>query len=904
LRLGQPADFRFFHSAALAAFLKKAWNVEKTLPEGVVPYAVESGRVNYSDGDLYNFGLTFRGCDSKQVCENIDCLKIAVEDNYSSFRGPLGNDLSFHRVENILTGTEVRHANDLIPLTLDDLVAPIAALADLENWTLRFISPLRMETNLYKAGHRFFDEKFFDLARFRSSLFQRAASLFGADDLEPPATEPTWEIAENNLLWVEAPLREILLGGCCGELRIKGRPGAWAPWLVLGQYLHVGKNTRFGFGAMRIPEIAAMSPFVQRAQDLRRASFALPNVRHACRETARDLLDEGRESPPLPEPERIVEQYLDGRRPAEPLLGVIMKRNGGQRALAIPSLTDRIAQRAVKQILAPSLDQLLEDCSFAYRRGLSRVGAQQAVRAAYRQGYRWALKADIESFFDEIDWRRLENKLIALYADDPLVDLLLDWVKRPVLWQGKLIRREKGVPQGAVVSPLLANLFLDEFDERLLGQGLKLVRYADDFLVLCKSREEAERALDKVREAAADEGLNLNEAKTQIVDFEHGFTYLGYLFCRSVVLDKGKAKDEQAPAAPHALPAWALPGAAARIEPDGGFVENAPPPERDDLHLTISGGDKSLHFVDGRLQIRDVDGDDTEMPWHGVKSISCLGRVRLSPAAMHACLRDGVPVTFADSQGNLLGMLSPAAGMAPDAVVAQVLFAESMENRLDVAREIVGAKIHNQNVTVRRQDGELDEALTLLERRASSAGSLKTLLGLEGQAAAVYFRRFARWTAPFEFPGRQRRPAKEPVNAMLNLAYSLLYKQAAIALTGAKLLPGIGLFHTRRNDYSALAADLMEEFRFLADALVLATIHRGQIVPGDFSYPEKGFYPCLMRREARNLLLGTFEERLSGEVALLDKDKRTYRRWLEHQADALYDRITGALAFYQAIRIR
>ncbi len=473
-RLTQPANFRFFHSAAMAAFLKSVWQVDKTLPEGVAPFAVESGRTWFSDGDLYNIGLLFCNHRPQWINNKLDRLRTVLAENKTSLHGPLGNGLVVHRVENVWTKTEVRRADDLVPVTLDDLAAPIAALAELDTWTLRFISPFRMETNLYQAGHRFFDAEFFDLSRFRSSLTQRVASLFGANDHEPPA--PAWEIAENNLIWLDVPLREILLGGCCGELRVEGKPGEWAPWLVLGQYLHVGKNTRFGFGALRIPEVAAMSPFAQRAQDLRRASFALPNVRHACRETARDLLDEGCDCPPLPEPERIVEHYLNGRRPAEPLQGVVMKRNGKQRALAIPSLADRIAQRAVKQILAPSLDQLLEDSSFAYRKGLSRSSAKQAIRAAYQQGYRWALKADIESFFDEIDWRRLEKKLIALYADDPLVDLLLDWVKRPVLWQGKLIRREKGVPQGAVVSPLLANLFLDEFDERLLGQGLKIGR--------------------------------------------------------------------------------------------------------------------------------------------------------------------------------------------------------------------------------------------------------------------------------------------------------------------------------------------------------------------------------------------------------------------------------------------
>ncbi|MDQ3907730.1 MAG: reverse transcriptase domain-containing protein, partial [Acidobacteriota bacterium] len=117
--------------------------------------------------------------------------------------------------------------------------------------------------------------------------------------------------------------------------------------------------------------------------------------------------------------------------------------------------------------LSPSIEKLLEDCSYAYRKGFSHAGAARAVERAYEDGFRYVLDADIESFFDAVDWPRLSAKLEALFPFEPLVRLIEECVRAPVRFEGTTVERTRGLPQGASVSPLLANLYLGEFDEEL-----------------------------------------------------------------------------------------------------------------------------------------------------------------------------------------------------------------------------------------------------------------------------------------------------------------------------------------------------------------------------------------------------------------------------------------------------
>ena len=161
--------------------------------------------------------------------------------------------------------------------------------------------------------------------------------------------------------------------------------------------------------------------------------------------------DEEPEEPDLDRLERIARRMRELEYKPSWLLGWLRRDpDGDTRALAVPPFYDRVAQRAVSQVLTTYLDTLMYEGSYGYRRGRSRFQARDRIISLYHQGYRWVFESDIEKFFDSVDWSRLETRFKAVLGDDPLVHLLLDWVQVPVEYQGQVITRSRGLPQGSL----------------------------------------------------------------------------------------------------------------------------------------------------------------------------------------------------------------------------------------------------------------------------------------------------------------------------------------------------------------------------------------------------------------------------------------------------------------------
>jgi group II intron reverse transcriptase/maturase len=218
-----------------------------------------------------------------------------------------------------------------------------------------------------------------------------------------------------------------------------------------------------------------------------------------------------------------------------PLLRILVeKADGSSRQLCIPAVRDRVAQAAALEILGSRLDAELEACSFGYRHGRSVRDAVHQIKTYYDAGYRWVVEADVDAYFDSIDHARLLKRVADLFDDLQVQHLLRLWVEATV-WDGsQLYRLKRGIPQGSVISPALANLFLDAFDETLLAAGHKLVRYADDFVILCRDRPTAERAVALTEQTLASLALVADELA--ITSFDAGFRFLGVTFIRSMVL--------------------------------------------------------------------------------------------------------------------------------------------------------------------------------------------------------------------------------------------------------------------------------------------------------------------------------------------------------------------------------
>jgi group II intron reverse transcriptase/maturase len=201
--------------------------------------------------------------------------------------------------------------------------------------------------------------------------------------------------------------------------------------------------------------------------------------------------------------------------------------------LGIPTVRDRVAQEVVRSLLEPIFEPHFSESSFGFRSGRNAHQAIAAVNAAHEAGFKWVVDADIQSFFDNIPHDLIFNLVAERVADGNILRLLREFLSAGVLEDFALLPSVSGTPQGGVISPLLANIALNVLDQRLTLAGYRFVRYADDFVVLCHARAQAEQALAFVDTTLRQElGLSLSSTKTKVTNFVKGFDFLGFHLTR------------------------------------------------------------------------------------------------------------------------------------------------------------------------------------------------------------------------------------------------------------------------------------------------------------------------------------------------------------------------------------
>ena len=211
----------------------------------------------------------------------------------------------------------------------------------------------------------------------------------------------------------------------------------------------------------------------------------------------------------------------------------IPKGDGRTRPLGIPTVKDRIAQTVVKFVLEPIFEATFRPESYGFRPGRGCRDALREVAHLIADGYTFVVDADLESYFDTIPHERLMQRVEERVSDGRILGLLRSWLDQDIMQGMQRWKPTAGTPQGAVISPLLANIYLHPLDELMAARGYRMVRYADDFVVLCKSREEADAALATIRAWVGENGLRLHPNKTHVGDCRvkgQGFEFLGYRF--------------------------------------------------------------------------------------------------------------------------------------------------------------------------------------------------------------------------------------------------------------------------------------------------------------------------------------------------------------------------------------
>lgn len=635
----------------------------------------------------------------------------------------------------------------------------------------------------------------------------------------------------------------------------------------------------------------------------------------------------------------------------------IPKNTGAFRRLAIPTVRDRVLQTAISQKLVTFFEPHFEKCSFGYRPNRSYLQAVKKIQQYRDEGFTVVVDADIHSYFDHIPQVSLINTL-SQYIQDPALLALIEsslkqmqyLKKQPLFGAGENL----GLPQGSPMSPVLANLYLDVLDEALLKEDFRLVRYADDFVILCQDASRAARAMSLSRTILDELQLNFHPEKTRLTDFDNGFVFLGHYFIGQLVepignsagqasrsewiwdapLEQGEIEAREFNAKNKSLPSQSresehtigdtAPDSDQTLLQDAIFeaIETrtsirAVKEEMTDLRLVsrlrtmyIAKQGAVVHKVAGKFVVRHAGEDLSVMPVNQVDSLMLFGAVQLTHGAYHYALQCEIPVIFMSCGGKYHGMLS--APQYPNWELNQRM---TNELRIQVAKSLVAAKVSNSATMFKRilRYRTLDEqkalyngikALSRIQQHAGVVDSIEKLRGFEGNAARVAFSIMRALIGPeWNFTTRNRRPPADPVNALLSLGYTILFNNMTAMLSARNMPLNTGCLHKGSHKHPALILDMMEPFRApVVDATVLKLINSRAIAPTDFSF--EGI-ACLIGKKARTLLIESIEARLQSQVEYRTLEIQTdYRRIMDLQGLLFRQFIMGEKSNFAAFRNR
>ncbi len=683
---------------------------------------------------------------------------------------------------------------------------------------LRFFTPLPFKVARGRA------REWIEAPAFLDALRARRARLFGdaPDPPEPPlAVLPFyWGYRESVHRSASQGRQPQYLNGCVGPLYLRARDlehlAAWWPWLYAAEALGVGWRVSFGLGRCRL-EYPAPPFFAADLYNASRIGHAVQRVvehhddlRVALGGLVMDGSGEG-------VPERVAESLRSARAPAPFEAMDIPKEGGGRRRIERPAALDLVILTHLHDLLAPVLDRGFEPESIGFRKGLSRETAVVQVREAVDEGFDAVLESDVAACFESVPLDLLRRRLdeVLPLADRDLRACVERYLAVPCRYRGEVLTRERGLPQGSPLSPLLANLYLDIFDKQVKAlPDVRLIRYADDFVILTRGLAAAGDLGGRVAEILGRLGLEMNLDKTAVHRLEDGFVFLGLHL-----------------------------GGGGPVEPLG----VRPGPWRKPLYVT-----QPYCFL-------GLDGDAVELrrerevllrvPLMRVGEILLLAPALCSSALLVRCAHAGVPVVLTSGNGRHTATLAADDRDAFETAHRHALAHAALgpEGGAAIARRIVSAKVantlHLMRTRYRPGLAKTLHALEAIRAGLAEAETLDRIRGLEGNAARLGFAAFGEWLGQegFVWRGRVRRPA-DRINSLLNFGYHLSFNRLNVLVRAAGLNPYLGILHSPTARYETLVADLQEVFRAHVDRLVTRLVNLRQIRTEHFHENDAGHW--------------------------------------------------------------
>lgn len=699
---------------------------------------------------------------------------------------------------------------------------------------------------------------------FFQQLRQRVLSLF---DVELPMPELEsihlmpwyWEYIEMRHLSKSQPGHTQYYNGCVGSLFLTGELQPIMPWLRLAAAIHAGGSVMLnplGYCRLHIP---ARSHFDHRIICGTHWHTALSKVQNTHPYWA-DHLRSSSEEPfdsALYCAELAAKISTPGWQPAPSLILSVPKREG-HKDLEKFGLDEWVIHTGLRGMLETPIDRSLNSTEVGYKANRTLEDTIKNVNELIAQGYSHVVESCIDECYASVELSRLHDLLDdRLPPSDTLLRQLITAVlSASFMTQGSECLRRHGLAPSSPLSPVLINLYLSSFDKAFTAPDIQLVRYADQFILLARSQEQAESLLLDIRKILADIDLKLLDNHTHILPVDSGFHFLGQAF-------GGKTAEHP--------------------------LIDSISPARKTVYIT----EKNCflgHSADA-LEIRRDDQPVITIPLRQVADIILLTPASFSSGLIEKCLALDISLIFAFGSIHQTASLASHSRRFYAIAQAQAQHYSGLTDteRLILAKSFATRKIENYRPLIRARYHAghaqllktLEAALTGIEQASNTQG----IRGHEGYAARQMMAALNDFiTVPeFRFAKRQRH-LPDRMNALLNFGYYLLFTRLNTLVRAAGLNPYLGYLHDGDDDYESLVCDIQEVFRAPVDRLLLSLVNRRIIQPHDFRETPDGMrlQPAAIKR-----FIIRFEEMLhadAGDMSLLTA--------MEVQVDALRRYIT------------
>lgn len=542
----------------------------------------------------------------------------------------------------------------------------------------------------------------------------------------------------------------------------------------------------------------------------------------------------------------------------------IVAANGKRRIVSKIASIDRLILRCIGQCLKRVIEPSFSANSFAYQDNKGIVDATNKVCDYLKEGNVWCVEIDIKQFFDNMSQEIVLIKLQPYVTDRCIMTLIKSYLTCKVMYAQRIEVKTRGLVQGSPLSPILSNLYMNDFDNILEEMELKFCRFADDINIYTKNLDEANHIYHKVRDMLKEDlELDINQEKSGVYQGAKR-RYLGFEFqyrkdCGYIVI-KAKKKPEQ----------------------------------YNNWHTSaIELIDRDYHIVnDGILTRRDFtvlfENEDGKkyLPVETMGSLNVYSEVAFTSGFFEYANSMGLKVAIYDKYGRFIGnFTSYNHSSSGTSTLRQATLYNDNKKRVEIAKTIIAAAMHNMRANIRyyykiRHDSKLEEVIEVMDtniQQVKMASSVESLLMIEARNRQRYYQCFNSilQNDKFAFEKRTKRPPRDALNAMISFGNMCLYERIATEMYKHQLDIRIGFLHSTNKRSQSLNLDIAEIFKpIIIDRTIFTLINKGMInAVNDFEQTEEG--GILLNKHGKRIFIQEYQSKLYQKITYKEQ-KMTY----------------------------